>query len=199
MTGLGFFSFIPATSHPLQETNMPAAFPTLTTLRLMLRQITDHDLQYIFTGLSDPLITKYYGVRFDSLEATRNQLRWFTNLEKTGTGIWWAVCDLKSGDFLGAGGFNNLSREHQKAEIGFWLLPTHWGKGIMKESLPVICNFGFDTLKLHRIEGFVESENFNCKRAMAKLDFIHEGCMKDCEVKNGKFISLDLYALKRQV
>ncbi|MCB0651418.1 MAG: GNAT family N-acetyltransferase [Saprospiraceae bacterium] len=176
---------------------MPVPFPALTTPRLRLRPITDQDLPHIFKGLSHPDITKYYAVSFDSLEATRAQMTWFANLEKTGTGIWWAVCDRNNGDFLGAGGFNNLSREHQKAEIGFWLLPAHWGKGIMKETLPLICDYGIEMLALHRIEGFVEAENLNCKRAMAKLDFVHEGCMKDCEVKNGKFISLDIYALVR--
>ena len=29
---------------------------------------------------------------------------------------------------------------------------------------------------------------------MAKLDFTHEGTMIECEVKNGKFINLDMYA-----
>ena len=29
---------------------------------------------------------------------------------------------------------------------------------------------------------------------MAKLDFEYEGTMKECEIKNGKFISLDIYA-----
>lgn len=57
----------------------------------------------------------------------------------------------------------------------------------------LIYNYGFDELGLHRIEGFVETENKNCKNAMAKLDFQHEGTMKDCEIKNGQFISLDIY------
>jgi len=64
----------------------------------------------------------------------------------------------------------------------------------MKEAMQQICDFGFNKLGLHRIEGFVESDNINCKRAMSKLDFQHEGTMKDCEIKNGKFISLDIYA-----
>ena len=29
---------------------------------------------------------------------------------------------------------------------------------------------------------------------MKKLDFKHEGTMKDFEIKNGRFISLDMYA-----
>lgn len=60
--------------------------------------------------------------------------------------------------------------------------------------MPLICYYGFHKLGLHRIEGIVETENKNCKSAMAKLDFQHEGTMKECEIKNGKFISLDIYA-----
>lgn len=64
----------------------------------------------------------------------------------------------------------------------------------MTEALPIICNYCFEKLGLHRIEGIVETENSNCKKAVAKLDFQHEGTMIDCEIKNGKFISLDMYA-----
>lgn len=67
----------------------------------------------------------------------------------------------------------------------------------MKAAVPLICNYGFDNLEHHRIEGFVESENKNCKNAMAKLDSQHEETMKECEVKNGKFISLEIYAKKK--
>ena len=119
---------------------------------------------------------------------------WFAKLEKKGTGMWFAVCSLDNKIFYGAGGLNDLIKEHKKAEIGFWLLTDFWGKGIMTEAMPLICNYGFDELELHRIEGFVESGNTNCKKAMAKLDFQHEGTMKDCEIKNGKFISLDIYS-----
>lgn len=64
----------------------------------------------------------------------------------------------------------------------------------MKEAMPLICDYGFNKLRLHRIEGIVETENNNCKNVMAKLDFQHEGTMKECEFKNGKFISLEIYA-----
>ncbi|MCL4856763.1 MAG: GNAT family N-acetyltransferase, partial [Flavobacteriales bacterium] len=106
----------------------------------------------------------------------------------------WAICSLNNKTFYGAGGLNSLNKEHKKAEIGFWLLTAFWGKGIMTEVMPLICNYGFKNMDLHRIEGFVETDNVNCKNAMKKLDFIHEGTMKDCEIKNGKFISLDIYA-----
>jgi ribosomal-protein-alanine N-acetyltransferase len=173
---------------------MTTEFPIIKTEKLLLRQFVDNDLENVFKGLSHPEIIKYYGVSFQTLEATKEQMTFFADLEKNETGIWWAVCSADNKTFYGAGGLSSLNKEHKKAEIGFWLISEFWGNGIMKEAMPLICNYGFDNLELHRIEGFVESENKNCKNAMAKLDFQHEGTMKECEIKNGKFISLDIYA-----
>lgn len=173
---------------------MPAAFPIIKTERLLLRRFTEADLENVFKGLSHPEIIKYYGVSYQTLDSTKKQMEFFADLEKNGTGIWWAVCSLDNKIFYGAGGLNSLNKEHKKAEIGFWLITDYWGQGIMTEAMPLICNYGFNELSLHRIEGLVETENINCKRALDKLGFRHEGTMKDCEIKNGKFISLDIYA-----
>ena len=169
-------------------------FPIIKTERLLLRQFIASDLENVYKGLSDPEIIKYYGVNYKTLEDTKAQMQFFVDLEKEGTGIWWAVCSLDNKTFYGAGGLNSLNKVHKKAEIGFWLLTEFWGQDIMTEVMPIICNYGFDNLELHRIEGLVETDNLNCKNVMKKLDFKLEGTMKDCEVKNGKFISLDIYA-----
>jgi [ribosomal protein S5]-alanine N-acetyltransferase len=178
------------TSSVMNEKN----FPFIKTDRLLLRQFTSTDIDNVFEGLSNPNVIKFYGVSYHSLEATRTQMKFFSDLEEHGTGIWWAVCSMDDKVFYGAAGLNSLSKQHKKAEIGFWLLPPFWGKGIMTEAIPLICNYGFDHLKLHRIEGIVETENINSKKILTKLEFQHEGTMKECEVKNEKFISLDIYA-----
>ena len=169
-------------------------FPIIETDRVCLRQFNDSDLENVFSGLSHPDIVKYYGVSFESLEATKEQMTWFSDLEKNATGIWWAICSKGDGKFLGAGGLNDLDIENKKAEIGFWLLPENWGHGIIAEVVPLILNHAFNNLGIHRVEGFVETENVNCKKALLKLKFRLEGTMKDCEIKNGKFISLQIYA-----
>lgn len=167
----------------------------MSTKQVLLRQITVNDLENIYKGLSNPQVIKYYGVSFDSLEATQKQMLWFENLKQTETGVWWAVCSPDNKVFYGAAGLNNVLKEHKNGEIGFWLLPEFWRKGIMTEVVPLICSYGFDKLRLHRIEAFVESENQNSKKTLTKIGFEYEGTMKDCEIKNGKFISLDMYAL----
>ncbi len=169
-------------------------FPILESERITLRQFTDSDLENVYSGLSHPEVIKYYGVSYDTLEATKEQMKWFADLEANEKGIWWAACLKTNGRFIGGGGLNDLSKEHRKAEIGFWLLPEYWGNGFMGEAMPLILNYAFDTIGLHRIEGYVDTENQNCKKALSKLNFNFEGTMKDCEIKNGKFVSVDIYA-----
>lgn len=169
-------------------------FPILESERVYLRQFKASDIDNVYKGLSHPEVIKYYGISFDSLEATKEQMGWFADNETNGTGIWWAVCSKTDDTFLGAGGLNDLNKEHKKAEIGFWLLTENWGKGYMTETMPLIFNYAFNELNLHRIEGFVDANNSNCKNALAKLNFKLEGTMIDCEIKNDKFISLDIYS-----
>lgn len=166
----------------------------IETERFKLRLIEDSDLENVYKGLSDPQIIKYYGVSFTSLEHTKEQMEWFANLEKTGTGRWFAICDKNSNEFMGAIGYNDWSKEHKKAEIGMWLLSDFWGKGTLREVMPVILDYGFNELGLHRVEGFVDHHNSKCKKALDKINFQYEGTMRDCEFKDGVFHSIDVYA-----
>ena len=168
---------------------MNTDFPILKTDRLLLREIIDSDLENIFKGLSHPDVIRHYGVSFDSLEATKEQMMWFADQKQ----LWWAICSSDNQTFYGAGGLNDIDLKERKAEIGLWLLPEFWGQRIMKEALPLIANYGLHELQLHRIEGFVESDNTNCKNAMTKLDFQLEKTIPDFEIKNGKPISVDIY------
>jgi [ribosomal protein S5]-alanine N-acetyltransferase len=173
---------------------MSSPFPTIRTDGLLLRAFEENDLDNVFLGLSHPEVIKYYGVHYDSRESAKGQMSWFAKLQNDGTGIWWAVCSPDNAVFYGAGGLNNLHKEHKKAEIGFWLLPEFWSQGYMTKVIPLIVDYGFQILGLHRIEAMVETENQNCKKVMAKLDFILEGTLHECEIKNGKWISLDIFA-----
>lgn len=178
----------------IRKSKQEVSFPNLKTDRLDLRQITEADLENIFNGLSHPEVIKYYGVNYSSLDDTWEQLEWYAELERTHTGIWWAITLAETGKFCGAIGYNNLSREHKKAELGFWLLPEFWGKGYVQEAMEVVLDHGFRNLNLHRIEAFVETENKSSQKALQKQHFQQEGILRDSEIKNGKFISVAVFS-----
>jgi ribosomal-protein-alanine N-acetyltransferase len=165
------------------------------TKRFYLKEIQAEDITFIHKGLSDPEVTKYYAVHFSTLEDTKEQMEWYANLKKTGTGVWWGIYDKHSDEFLGAGGYNDLETSNRKAEIGFWLLKAHWGKGILKEVMPSILEIGFQELNLLRVEGFVDHENVKCKKALEKVNFTLEGTMRSFEIKDGVALDVDIYSM----
>ncbi len=170
----------------------------MKTNKYYLREIESQDINNIHKGLSDPAITKYYDVHFSTLEETKEQMKWYRDLRENGTGLWWGIYGCNDDNFRGACGFNNLERQHHKAEIGLWLLKEYWGNGILKEVMPVLFNAGFNTMGLNRIEGYVVSDNHKCKRALEKINFTYEGTMRECEVKNGELISVDIYSILKK-
>ncbi len=169
-------------------------FPVLTTERLILRRFQQDDIGSVYKGLSHPEVIRHYGVSYGSMEATQEQMDWFEMIEREEKGLWWAVCSKQDQTFLGALGFNNWTKEHRKIEMGYWLLPEYWGCGIIGEAGRAACNYAFQKMSVHRIEAVVETENGNSKKVMAQLGFELEGVMRDCEIKDGKFISLEMYA-----
>jgi ribosomal-protein-alanine N-acetyltransferase len=119
---------------------------------------------------------------------------WFRQLIEEEKGRWWAICLPDDPAMIGAVGFNNLSKAHWKAEAGYWLLPAHWGKGYAPEALEAACRFGHLALRLHRIEAVVETAHDASKAVLLRSGFQYEGTQRDAEWKDGRYISLELYA-----
>lgn len=168
--------------------------PELKTERLILNRIEKTDHTNIYHGLSHPEVIKYYGVSYTSLEAVKEQMDWYENLEKSRSGMWWAIREKAGLDFIGAIGINDYQKEHKKAELGFWLVPEFWGQGIIREAGFTVIEFVFNELKLHRLEAYVETKNISSAKTLGKLGFIHEGRMRDYELKDGKYICVDIFA-----
>ncbi|AOY02128.1 GNAT family N-acetyltransferase [Jeongeupia sp. USM3] len=175
------------------------SFPTLSTSRFVLREFVQNDIDAVFRGLSHPQIIAHYGVSYDTRDDTRMQMDWFHQISAEQSGIWWAVCAADSPDaLLGACGFNDRNHEHRHADIGYWLLPEHWGHGVMRECLPAALGYGFGVLGLHRVAAEVEPENVRSSSLLAGLGFVHEGTRRECEFKDGRYLDLADYGLLRQ-
>lgn len=167
----------------------------MRTDRLVLRPFTATDIDAVFRGLSRPEVIRHYGVSFHSLEATQEQMDWYATLERDGTGRWWAICSVADNTFIGAIGLNNIMPAHRRGELGFWLMPAYWRKGYIAEALPLVTEHAFHTLGLHRIMAEVETENTASANVLRRAGFVHEGTLRESEWKNGRYLSLDVFAL----
>lgn len=171
-------------------------FPTLQTERFTLRRIGPADKLRVFEGLSHPEVIRYYGVSYRTLEDTQVQMDWYDYLLESQTGIWWGIVFTDDpGRLIGACGFNEWHRVHNRTEIGYWLLPGCWGRGVMSECLPAIIGHAFTAMQVHRIAAVVEPPNGQSARLLQKLGFRYEGTHHACEIKNGSYIDHAYYAL----
>jgi ribosomal-protein-alanine N-acetyltransferase len=82
--------------------------------------------------------------------------------------------------------------------VGFWTFPQYWNQGIATEALKAVIEYCQNEKDIHRLEAFVEEGNIASSKVLKKLAFVYEGTMKECEIKNGKYISLLIYALLSQ-
>jgi len=75
------------------------------------------------------------------------------------------------------------------------LLPENWGKGIISGAIAQVLHHAFHTRGLHRVMAEVETENTASARVLLKNGFRHECTLRECEWKDGRWVSLDVYAL----
>ncbi|WP_428718500.1 GNAT family N-acetyltransferase [Undibacterium curvum] len=176
--------------------NQAASFPQLQTGRFILRQIMPADQPAIFAGLSDEAVTAYYGISYDTLESTQAQMDWYELVWKTRIGIWWGIAEREHPEqLIGTCGLHEWEQEDHCAEIGFWLTPAFWRRGVMAEVLPAILACCFRDLGLHRIQALVEPDNAASWRLVERHGFQLEGILRECEYKNGKYLDLRCYSL----
>lgn len=148
-------------------------FPTLTSERLFLRQLTLEDANEIFRLRSDESVNKFLDRPIAKSMDDANQ---FTNKINDSIAknelIYWAITLKNYFTLIGTICLWNISEDRTKAEIGFELLPDHQGKGIMREVLPIVIKFGFEIMKLNFIKGEVDPNNLTSIKLMEKNGFI---------------------------
>jgi len=173
-------------------------FPTLETPRLVLRQIFPEDLPAMFRIQSDPEVARYFGRPADTTpEETQKRLECIITGVRECTSIRWALTPRDSGELVGSGGFWRWDKAHRWAEIGYELLPSHRGKGLMPEALAAMIRFGFERMELHRVEANIDPGNVASRRVLEKLGFVCEGVKRENWFHEGKFTDTPHYGLLR--
>lgn len=171
-------------------------FPEIETKRLILRKMTNDDANSILKYLSDQEVMKYYGLEpFKTVDEALSEISWYQSIQNNKTGMRWGITVKGEGEVIGSCGFHNTVSQHYRTEIGFELSKEHWGQGIASEAIEAIIKYGFEHLKLQRIEALIEPPNMPSQKLVEKLGFVREGLLRSYEFTCGKFDDLYMYSL----
>lgn len=102
------------------------------------------------------------------------------------------VIDI-NGEVAGSIGLRGIKENH-KAEVGYWLAEQYWGGGIMTSALKLITKFGFEELKLKRIQLEAYSFNKASQRVAEKSGYKLEGILRKSVKKGDKFLDACMFA-----
>ena len=167
------------------KTGLPKTFPILETERLILRSLTPDDKEGVFRNFSDQEITKYLMSPFRNIGQAEDIIKAFVEEFEQGSALTWAITLKPDGEFLGTCSCEINSGD--RAELGFDLARSHWGKGLMSEALRVVVRFGFENLNLTQIKAHTYLLNYRTIRLLKKLDFNLDGVLSNNSFMNGKF------------
>lgn len=171
-------------------------FPDLETERLHLRKLRLTDAKEMQAIRSDERVMKFMdSERHKTLEYSKNFISENLSMYTQKRGMFWALIDKSSRKFIGDFAFWKIDNKNSRAEIGYTLNPEFWGKGIMKEAMIEIINFGFDHLKLHSLEANINPDNDNSRGILEKMGFQKEAYFRENYFYNGDFLDSEIYSL----
>lgn len=172
------------------------SFPELKTARLRLRAIVQADTDTLFAIHSDADMMRWYGVdpmveRSEALKLTELFASWFS----AGTGYRWGVEHHKDGRLIGTCGLFRWNKSWHSCSIGYELARDSHGHGYMQEALGEILAFGFNNMRLHRIQAETHSDNAASINLLTRLRFQFEGVHREQAFWDGRFHDLRCYSL----
>jgi ribosomal-protein-alanine N-acetyltransferase len=175
-------------------------FTKITTERLLLRRPVAEDAAEFLFLRSDEEVMKYIDrPRAASIEDAKNFLEVMNKALESNESICWAVTFKNDpGKVIGYIGYWRIKKEHYRAEIGYALHPAFWKKGITKEAILAVIDYGFNKMNLHSIEGDINADNIASAAILESVGFIKEAHFKEDFFFDGTFRDTIIYSLLKK-
>ncbi len=175
----------------------------------MFRLTVDDDIQLVLRSETDA--AAFFGLTDANRRHLRAWLPWVdhtTTIEDTAGYIRKCETDFHAGtkidvgiryqgEWVGSIGLNDISPEHRKAEIGYWLAEDAQGKGIMTKAVHALVYYAFGELNLNRVWIRCATNNRKSAAVPRRLEFVHEGTLRQNEWMHDHFEDHDCFSLLR--
>src|SRR5919106_5421429 len=173
--------------------------PVITTDRLVLRWVSENDIDSLYEVFSDPQVMRYwstppYSTREDAVKLQQE----IAAGNESNTMLKWGLALRDSDRLIGTATLFNLNLDNGRAEIGYALGRAHWGKGYMNEALRALVQHAFEVMDLRRLEADVDPRNAASIRTLERLGFQKEGFLRERWHVNGEIQDAFFYGLLRR-
>jgi len=153
---------------------------------IKFRPHTEKDIPYRAKWLNNPKANRLLGNHPGEKTTLVKQQVWFATYRKEKTKKFFTIYDDNRP--IGFVGLSHIDKINKTAEIFVVIGEDDYrGKGIGRQAVQWIVDFGFKQLKLHKIALAVFAENLVAVKLYKSLGFKQEGTLKDDAYFGGKY------------
>jgi len=173
--------------------------PIITTPRIVLRWISEDDIDSLYEIFSNRHVMRYWSSEpLADREAAADLQREIASGNENETMFKWGLALRDSNTVIGTTTLFNLNLDNGRAELGYAMSHAHWGKGYMNEALNALVSHAFEVMDLRRLEADVDPRNAASIRLLEKLGFQREGFLRERWHVNGEIQDAFFYGLLRR-
>lgn len=173
-------------------------FPILETKRLILREMQPEDVNALLKLFGNSAVVQFINMQPIKTIAQANEwLKWMGGFFAAKDGLRWGITLKEDHSFVGSAGLHSWNREAHYAEIGCDIAHPFWGNRYGQETMRELIEFGWQQMKLNRIEADVIQGNTRSIHVLKKLGFKQEGVLRQKILKGGKYYDVHIFGLLR--
>jgi [ribosomal protein S5]-alanine N-acetyltransferase len=168
----------------------------LHTARLIIRPLALADLDALFPIFSDEEATRYWLPT--PWRERANSQQWFARVQARHAeqvAMQFVIIERGSNDVVGICLLFKFDLANRRAEVGYAMTRTHWGRGYAGEATRRLLEFGFGELGLRRIEAEVDPRNLGSVKVLSRLGFEQEGLLRERWDMRGELSDSALFGL----
>ena len=170
----------------------------LLTERLKLNPVTADDLEEVHRLHAAPEVAEFTTRPApETIEDTKLVIQGWIDKQKAivPEAYVFSIRLIDTDQFIGVIGLSIGMAKYRNADVGFTILPEHWGRGYTTEALKRVIHFCFSELRLHRIEAGCATGNIGSVRVLEKAGMTREGCKRNALPVRGQWLDSYFYAI----
>ncbi len=172
-------------------------FPVLETDRLLLRRLELTDAPEVLFLRSDEEVLRYLNKQpATSIKEAEDFIEKVNKNAVENEAILWGMA-LKTdpSKIVGTICIWNIRKEDHRAEIGYALHPSYWRKGLTKEAILAIIQYGFTQMGLHSMDGYIDPDNLASAAILEATGFVKEAHLRENIFSNGQYYDTAIYSI----
>lgn len=142
----------------------------IASKRLIMTPFSVSDIPAFAQLSTDPKVMQYVATSPQTYTDVHESVTYFLqHLAQYGYGVM-TLFDKKGKNLVGFCGFNHqVVDDEEYVELGYRLLPEHWGNGYASEAAQTLLTHAFNELKLPELVSIIHPENMASIRVSQKI------------------------------